>query len=82
MSFTSFRLLFCNRCPTRHLVTQNHLRMNDLNLPETPREINRSKLAMFTNQREVILSKDSITDIENDWLKWSEARCAELEAIV
>jgi len=56
--------------------------MNDLNLPETPREINRSKLAMFANQREVILSKDSITDIESDWLKWSETRCAELEASV
>jgi len=56
--------------------------MNDLNLPETPREINRCKLALFSHQAEFIMSKDSVTDIENDWLKWSETRCAELEAIV
>ena len=56
--------------------------MTEEHFPETPQEINRCKLALFQNQREFVMSKDNATKIENDWLQWSEGRCAELEANV
>jgi hypothetical protein len=56
--------------------------MTEEHFPETPQEINRVKAALFQNQREFIISKDNVTKLENDWLQWSEGRCAELEANV
>lgn len=56
--------------------------MNDLNLPETPREINRSKVAMFQNAFEYHSDKEDKSPAEIEWLKHIPSRIAELEAIV
>ena len=56
--------------------------MNDLNLPETPREINRAKLAMFQNAFEYHSDKEDKSPAEVEWLKEIPARIAQLEAQV
>lgn len=55
--------------------------MDDLNLPETPREINRAKLAMFTNAFEYHSDKEDKSPAEVEWLAYIPKRIAELEAI-
>ena len=52
--------------------------MNDL--PETPREITRAKIALFRHQAEYIHAKDEATSTERSWLAWAVDRVAELEA--
>lgn len=54
--------------------------MNDLNLPETPREITKAKIALFRHQQEFIHAKDEVTSTEREWLVWSVNRVAELES--
>lgn len=54
--------------------------MNDLNLPETPREINRAKIALFRHQAEYIRAKDEVTSTEREWLTWSTTRISQLES--
>jgi len=61
---------------------QHKTTMTEEHFPETPQEINCCKLAMFQNQREFVMSKNNVSKLENEWLQWSEGRCAELEAIV
>lgn len=54
--------------------------MNDLNLPETPREINRAKIALFRHQSEYLRAKESITNTEREWLVFAANRISELES--
>lgn len=53
--------------------------MNDLNLPETTREITRAKIQLFKNQREFIASKNDPSEQEEIWMSWSGARIIDLE---
>lgn len=53
--------------------------MNDLNLPETPREITKAKIALFRHQAEFIRAKDEVTSIECEWLVFAANRISELE---
>lgn len=54
--------------------------MND-EFPSTPKEINRAKLALFTNEAEFIRSKEDASKAEKDWLPWADGRCDTLEEL-
>ena len=54
--------------------------MNDLNLPETTREITRAKIQLFRTKSEFIRSKESVTSIEREWLVFATNRISELES--
>ena len=49
------------------------------NLPETPREINRAKIQLFRTQSEWIMSRESVTETERQWLVWATGRISTLE---
>ena len=61
------------------LTTANKTNM-DLNLPETPREITRAKIALFRHQAEYIHAKDEATSAEREWLVFAANRISELES--
>lgn len=54
--------------------------MNDINLPETPREITKAKIALFRHQSEYLRAKESITNTEREWLVFAANRISELES--
>jgi len=53
--------------------------MIDLPLPNTAKEIVRSKLAMFAHAFEYHTAKEDKTPAEVEWLKYIPSRIAELE---
>jgi hypothetical protein len=54
--------------------------MNDLNLPETPREITKAKISLFRHQSEYIHAKVEVTSTEREWLVFAANRISELES--
>jgi len=54
--------------------------MIDLPLPNTAKEIVRSKLAMFAHAFEYHTAKEDKTAAEVEWLTWVLQRIAQLEA--
>ena len=54
--------------------------MNDLQFPETPREITRAKIQLFRTESEFIQSKDEVTSTEREWLVFAANRISELES--
>jgi hypothetical protein len=56
--------------------------MTEEHFPETPQEINRVKLAMFTNAYEYHSDKEDKSRAEVEWLNEIPTRIAELEANV
>ena len=52
----------------------------DVPLPDSAKEINRAKVAMFTNAFEYHSDKEDKSPAEVEWLKEIPARIAKLEA--
>jgi len=52
--------------------------MND-EFPSTAKEINRAKVSLFRTQSEFILSRESVTETERQWLNWATGRISTLE---